>query len=89
MKRRESMISTTLFNYTKSDLVLLFLISLTLIIFFTVLIALPARLVIGLLISFFIFYRRDDDILKLGEILRIRIVKLIYNLMADVKPNPA
>ena len=81
------MISTTLFNYTKSDFVSLFLISSALIISLTALITLLARLVIGLLISFLIFYRRDDGILKLGEILRIRIARLICNLIADAKSN--
>ncbi len=83
------MISTTLFNYIKSDLISLFLISSALIISFTVLITFPVRPVIDLLIFFFIFYRRDDGILKLGEILRIRIVRLIYSLVADIKPNRA
>ncbi len=58
-----------------------FLILLTLIIPLTALITLPARPVIDLLTSFLIFYRRDDGILKLGEILQIRIIRLTYSLI--------
>ena len=90
------MISTTLFNYVKSDLVLSFFIFLALIISLTVLITLPAHPVVGLLISFLISYRRDDGILKLEDILRnrlkmlrLRITRLICSLIADAKPNRA
>ena len=83
------MISTTLFNYIKSDFILLFFMFSILIIFFTALIIFPARLVIGLLISFLIFYRRDDGILKLGDMLRIRIARLVRSLIADIKLNRA
>ena len=81
------MISTTLFNYAKSDLILLFFIFPALIIFFTALITFFIYLIISLLISFLYFYRRDDGILKLGNILRIRIARLVRNLIADAKFN--
>ena len=69
---------------------------LVLIISFMALIILPAHPVVGLLISFFISYHRDDGILKLGdmlrnrlEMLRLRIARLICSLVADVKSNRA
>src|SRR6266536_1040116 len=81
----KSIISITLFNYAKSDLVLLFFIFPALTASFTVLIIFPAYLVIDLLTSFLYFYRRDDGILKLGDMLRIRIARLVRSFIADAK----
>ena len=88
-KGAKSIISTTSFNCAKSDLVLLFSMFPALTASFTALITFPAYPVIGLLTSFLCFYRRDDGILKLGDILRIRIARLVRSLMADAKPNRA
>src|SRR6266536_4316847 len=88
-KGAKSIISITSFNYAKSDLILLFSIFPALTVSFTALITFPVYLVINLLISFLCFYRRDDGILKLGDILRIRIARLVRSLMADAKPNRA
>ncbi len=64
--KARSMISITSFNCAKSDLVLLFFMFPALTVSFTVLIIFPVYLVIGLLISFLCFFRRDDGILKMG-----------------------
>ena len=85
----KSIISTTSFNCAKSDFVLLFFMFPALIVSFTALITFPVYSVISLLTSFLCFYRRDDGILKLGDMLRIRIARLIRSLMADAKPNRA
>ena len=87
--KARSMISTTSFNCAKSDLVLLFSMFPALTASFTALITFPADPVISLLTFFLYFYRRDDGILKLGDILRIRIVRLVRSLMTDAKPNRA
>ena len=83
------MISITLFNYVKSDFILLFSMFLALITSFTALIIFPVYLVIGLLTSFLYFFRRDDGILKWVNILRIRIARLMCSLVTDIKPNRA
>src|SRR6266536_1681855 len=85
--KARSMISTTSFNSAKSNLILLFSIFPGLITSFTALITFPAYPIISLLTSFLYFYRRDDGILKLGDILRIRIARLVRSLMANAKPN--